>query len=100
MPKALQKNPQGKQAFTEQRDRLKHTLGNLTLVAGSLGPALSRSPWEAKKAELLRCSQPNLSRELHDAEAWSEQEILARGQTLAVAACMLWPYPAAEQEVS
>ncbi|SEJ41250.1 Uncharacterized conserved protein, contains ParB-like and HNH nuclease domains [Pseudomonas linyingensis] len=100
VPKALQKNPQGKQAFTEQRDRLKHTLGNLTLVAGSLGPALSRSPWEAKKAELLRCSQPNLSRELHDAEAWSEQEILARGQTLAVAACMLWPYPAAEQEVS
>ncbi|MCM2317758.1 MAG: DUF262 domain-containing HNH endonuclease family protein [Pseudomonas sp.] len=100
VPKALQKNPQGKQAFTEQRDRLKHTLGNLTLVAGSLGPTLSRSPWEAKKAELLRCSQPNLSRELHDAEAWSEQEILARGQTLAVAACMLWPYPAAEQEVS
>ena len=100
VPKALQKNLQGKQAFIEQRDRLKHTLGNLTLVAGSLGPALSRSPWEAKKAELLRCSQPNLSRELHDAEAWSEQEILARGQTLAVAACMLWPFPAAEQEVS
>lgn len=38
--------------LTEQRDRLKHMLGNLTLVAGSLNPALSRSPWEVKKAEL------------------------------------------------
>jgi len=100
VPKALQKNPQGKQAFTEQRDRLKHTLGNLTLVAGSLSPALSRSAWGVKKPELLRCSQPNLSRALHDVEAWSEQEILARGQTLAEVACVLWPYPAAEQEVS
>ncbi|MCM2318693.1 MAG: HNH endonuclease family protein [Pseudomonas sp.] len=45
LPKAMQKNPQGKQAFTEQRERLKHTLGNLTLVAGSLNPAQSRAPW-------------------------------------------------------
>ncbi|MOA09994.1 hypothetical protein D3C78_1298620 [compost metagenome] len=100
MPKALHKNPQGKQAFTEQRDRLKHTLGNLTLVAGSLNPALSRSPWEVKKAELLRCSTQNLSRDLHDADAWSEQEILARGQILADVACVLWPYPAGDREAS
>lgn len=70
------------QAFTEQRDRLKHTLGNLTLLAGSLNPALSRSPWDVKKAELLRCSQPGLSRELHELEDWAEREILARGEVL------------------
>ena len=68
--KALHKNPQGKQAFTGQRDRLKPKLGNLTLIAGSLNPALSRSPWDVKKAELLRCSQPGLSRELHEVEDW------------------------------
>ncbi|WP_425287174.1 HNH endonuclease family protein [Pseudomonas linyingensis] len=56
LPKTEQKSPQGRQAFAEQRERLKHTLGNLTLVAGSLNPALSRSPWEVKMAELLRCS--------------------------------------------
>jgi hypothetical protein len=78
--KALHKNPQGKQAFTEQRARLKHTLGNLTLIAGSLNLALSRSPWDVKKAELLRCSQPSLSRELHAVEDWAEREILARGR--------------------
>ena len=58
--------------LTEQRDRLKHTLGNLTLVAGSLNPALSRSAWEVKKAELLRCGQPGLSRELHEVEDWAK----------------------------
>lgn len=100
VPKALHKTPEGKQAFTEQRDRLKHTLGNLTLVAGSLNPALSRSPWEVKKAELLRCGQPNLGRELHAVEDWSEREILARGQVLADVACGLWPYPVADQEAS
>lgn len=84
------------QAFTEQRDRLKHTLGNLTLVAGSLNPALSRSPWEVKKAELLRCGQPGLSCELHEVEDWAEGEILARGQVLAEVACGVWQYPVGE----
>lgn len=69
VPKSVLKTPQGKLAFTEQRDRFKHILGNLTLVAGSLNPALSRSLWKVKKVELLRCSQPGLSRELHEVEA-------------------------------
>ena len=82
--------------LTEQRDRLKHTLGNLTLVAGSLNPALSRSAWEVKKAELLRCGQPGLSRELHEVEDWAEREILARGEVLAQVACGVWAYPVGE----
>lgn len=69
------------------------TLGNLTLVAGSLNPALSRSPWEVKKAELLKCSQPGLSRELHTVEDWAEREILARGEVLGEVACGVWRYP-------
>ena len=73
LPKTVHKSPQGRQAFTEQRERLKHTLGNLTLVAGSLDLALSRLPWEVKKPELLRYSQPGLSRELHALEDWAER---------------------------
>lgn len=76
LPKALQKSPQGKQAFTEQRDRLKHTLGNLTLVAGSL------------------------SRKLHALEDWAERETLAKGEVLAEVACGVWMYPEGEREVS
>jgi len=100
VPKAVHKNPQGKQAFIEQRERLKHTLGNLTLVAGSLSPVLSRSPWEVKKAELLRCGQPGLSRELHELEEWAEREILARGEVLAEVACGVWRYPASGRQAS
>ncbi|THG81138.1 HNH endonuclease [Pseudomonas sp. A-1] len=92
-PKTVQKSPQGRQTFIEQRDRLKHTLGNLTLLAGSLNPSLSRSPWDVKKAELLRYSQPGLSRELHELEDWAEREILARGEVLAEVACGVWRYP-------
>ena len=97
LQKTVQKSSQGKQAFTEQRDRLKHTLGNLTLLAGSLNPALSRSPWEVKKAELLRCGQPRLSRELHALEDWAEREILARGEVLAEVACGVWRYSVGER---
>ena len=88
------------QAFTEQRDRLKPTLGNLTRVAGSLNPAQSRSPWEVKKAELLRYGQPGLSRELHELEDWAEREILARGEVLGEVACGVWRYPVGEREAS
>lgn len=91
--RAAQKNPQCRQAFTEQRDRFKHTVGNLTLIAGSFNPALSRSPWEVKKAELLRYGQLGLSRELHAVEDWAEREILARGEVLAEVACGVWRYP-------
>ncbi|MCQ4349025.1 HNH endonuclease family protein [Pseudomonas stutzeri] len=80
------------QAFTEQRDRLKHILGNLTLLASRLNPALSRSPWGVKKAELLRSGQSGLSRELHALEDWAEREILARGEVLAEVACGVWRY--------
>lgn len=98
LPKPLQRNPEARQAFVEQRERLKHTLGNLTLHAGGLSPAQSRAAWEAKKAELLRGATANLGRDLHDAPRWAEEEILARGQSLADAACRLWPYPPTADE--
>lgn len=100
LPKALGRNPEGRQAFIERRERLKHTLGNLTLVAGGLSPALSRAGWAVKQAELLRGAAPNLSGGLQDLQEWSEQEILARGQRLADAACALWAYPLLQRETS
>jgi hypothetical protein len=61
--------------------------------AGSLNPTLSRSPREVKKEELLKCSQPGLSRELHALDDWAEQGVLARGDVLTDAACGVWRYP-------
>lgn len=93
LPAEAQNDPQAKVEFSQRRDRIKHTLGNLTLVTSSLNPALSNSAWTAKKPELLKWSKLNLSRDLHDHEEWSEQEILARGAALAKSAIQIWPYP-------
>ncbi|MDE3735922.1 DUF262 domain-containing protein [Pseudomonas resinovorans] len=98
VPDELQQEPEKKMVFVEQRDRLKHTLGNLTLITGSLNPALSNSSWEIKKPELLKWSKLNLSRDLHDHNVWSEDEIIERGKALSGAARKLWPYPALAQD--
>ncbi len=97
LPADVQGDPQAKLEFSQRRDRLKHTLGNLTLVTSSLNPALSNSAWSAKKPELLKWSKLNLSRDLHDHEDWAEQEILARGTELAKSAVQIWPYPDVQQ---
>ena len=97
LPAEVQNDPQTKVEFSQRRDRIKHTLGNLTLVTNSLNPALSNSAWAAKKPELLKWSKLNLSRDLHDHEEWSEQEILARGAALAKSAIQIWPYPDVDQ---
>lgn len=93
LPADVQNDPQAKVEFSQRRDRLKHTLGNLTLVTSSLNPALSNSAWSAKKPELLKWSKLNLSRDLHDHDAWGEQRILARGAELVKSAIQVWPYP-------
>ncbi|HEJ1952045.1 TPA: DUF262 domain-containing protein [Pseudomonas aeruginosa] len=97
LPAEVQNDPQANVEFSQRRDRIKHTLGNLTLVTSSLNPALSNSAWAAKKPELLKWSKLNLSRDLHDHEEWSEQEILARGAALAKSAIQIWPYPDVDQ---
>ncbi|UFQ98665.1 DUF262 domain-containing protein [Pseudomonas wenzhouensis] len=93
LPADVQGDLQKKLEFSQRRDRLKHTLGNLTLVTVSLNPALSNSSWSVKKPELLKWSKLNLSRDLHDHAEWAEEAILSRGKTLAKAAIEIWPYP-------
>ena len=55
----------------EERERLKHTLGNLTLVTGSLNPAMGKAGWGDKKHYLAR-SLLTLNRGVCDAENWQE----------------------------
>lgn len=97
LPTEVQSDPQAQVEFSQCRDRIKHTLGNLTLVTSSLNPALSNTAWPAKKPELLKWSKLNLSRDLHDREEWSEKEILARGAVLTKSAILIWPYPDIDQ---
>ena len=65
----------------EQRDRLLHTIGNLTLVTDRLNPALSNSPWAVKQEELAKHSVLHLNKKLLSSppDAWDESSIRERG---------------------
>jgi len=90
-----------------QRDRLVHTLGNLTLVNGRLNPALSNRPWtddeaatrvrvpKGKRSLLAEHSVLMLNKRIVSGwpDSWSEETIEARGRRLADAVVSIWPRP-------
>lgn len=99
IPDGYDSDPDAKLAFTQQRSRLVHTLGNLTLITGSLNPSLSNAGWQAKRPELAKYSKLNLNRYFHPVHEgddplaeWSEDTIRERGRALFKAAVSIWPY--------
>lgn len=91
IPETEQKDPEQRSAFIEERDRLKHTLGNLTLITSPLNSGVSNGDWQTKKAELLRFSRMNLTRYFHDIPDWNESRIRERSQALFEVARQVWP---------
>lgn len=79
----------------ERRNRLVHTLGNLTLVNDRLNPKLSNAPWETKRREIARHSVLHLNKRLLDEapEIWDEEAIEKRGADLASLFVKVWPGP-------
>ena len=79
----------------ERRDRLVHTLGNLTLVTPGLNPLLSNDPWETKRTKLAKHSLLQLNVELTQVELWNEASIIERSRRLADRVLNIWPRPLA-----
>lgn len=90
-----------------RRDRLIHTLGNLTLVNGRLNPALSNRPWTDEEAA-ARVREHKGKRSLLNEHSvlmlnkhivtdwpgsWSDGSIEARGRRLARAITSIWSRP-------
>lgn len=92
-----------------ERDRLIHTLGNLTLATQKLNVALSNRPWTnseaavvaptgkeagvGKRSLLERFSLLVLNKEIviDHPEAWTDDDIRERGRHLAEQVCEIWP---------
>ena len=76
------------------RERLLHSLGNLTLVNRRLNPTLSNAPWTNKRVTLADHTVLHLNKQLlgvyGDAE-WAEQTIRARGTALSQVVKRIWP---------
>jgi hypothetical protein len=92
--------PTGEDAFAAAitRERLLHSVGNLTLVNGRLNPALSNGAWGQKRQILAEHTVLHLNKQLLVAfgdEDWDEERIKERGVTLAGAAMNIWPSAAA-----
>ncbi len=81
---------------TAIRNRLVHTIGNLTLVNRRLNATLSNAPWDNKRKTLAGHSvlllNKGLLEESQDA-IWDEQFIQSRSKRMAALISDVWPGP-------
>ena len=85
----------------ETRNRLLHTLGNLTLLTGSLNISSGNKGFLAKRGKLEDHTGLFLNKWFLKKEGWNEDHIRERGEVLADMAMNIWPsleIPETEQE--
>lgn len=82
---------QAKQAATQERNQLVHTIGNLTLLSGPQNKG--NGPWEEKKKELIKHAVLNLNGELMSVQHWDDDAIRERSKRLAKLVAECWPGP-------
>jgi hypothetical protein len=77
------------------RERLVHTLGNLTLLTGKLNSKVSNSAWDLKRPALAEHDVLKLNSDLlaGAGDAWTEDQIRSRTQTMIKAVLEIWPVP-------
>ena len=77
-----------------RRNRMIHTMGNLTLVSQRLNTALSNAPWDQKQLTLDRYAVLHLNKDLtlNAPPTWDESAIAERGKRLYEAAIKVWPH--------
>jgi hypothetical protein len=80
----------------QERQRVVNTLGNLTLITGSLNPSIGNAAWESAagkpgKKERLGESLLALNREIAKTPQWNEEAIKSRAELLAERINTIWP---------
>jgi hypothetical protein len=93
-------DPEDRVQVVGRRNRLIHTLGNLTLLTGKLNKSVSNSAWGTKRAAVDAHTTLFLNKRLLDnhpaddeGNGFDEDSILARSERLAAVACQVWPRP-------
>lgn len=79
----------------EQREAIKDTLGNLTLLTTSLNPSLGNAGWDEKRTAISK-SLLVLNRDVAEHVVWDEVAIRERASTLANVITSIWKYPVVE----
>ena len=76
-----------------RRDRLKNTIGNLTLLTQPLNSSVSNSAFAVKRGAIDEHSLLVMSKEITSHDHWDEDRIEARSRSLFSLAKSLWPAP-------
>jgi hypothetical protein len=80
----------------EKRNRLLHSIGNLTLVTQGFNSALSNEGFAVKRPEIVTTSLLMLNTHFQaygDNDAWDEVAIVARAESLFAHALQIWSFP-------
>jgi hypothetical protein len=72
----------GKYHRIENRNKMLHTIGNLTILTTSLNPSVSNSSFDIKKQEIGLQSTVILNTYFLDKVIWDEEEVKKRSQYL------------------
>lgn len=75
------------------RDWTLKTMGNLTLVTGSMNSTLKNRAWPKKRKTLREHSSLKITSDYLDLENWDENTIAERANDLATKAMEVWPMP-------
>lgn len=89
-------NPSPDLMQIESRERLIHTVGNLTLLTQALNASVSNSPFSHKRPEITLQAASRLNTYFHRfnaTDAWTEETIQNRGEDLFDVATQVWPRP-------
>jgi hypothetical protein len=98
MPRKWQKKwriPRGGQR-AEERDRIIHTIGNLTLLPDRLNSKLSNGPWQGRVGKRSVLKEHNvlfLNRVICELDEWDESAIEQRTTKMLDAILKIWPVP-------
>ena len=78
----------------QQRERLIHTLGNLSLTTSKMGIAMSNGGWKGKAPQLAKSGLAlNLDVLQNSGSTWTDDDIVERGKRLSDVAVDIWPPP-------
>jgi hypothetical protein len=77
------------------RDEVKNTIGNLTVLTDKLNPSVSNASWRQKRDAIQKHTVLQLNKHLVQnwPEEWNEETIAERGTWLAAQASQIWKAP-------
>jgi len=88
----IEDDKDGKYHRIENRNKMLHTIGNLTILTSSLNPSVSNSSFIVKKREIGSQSTLIINQYLQDKTDWNEELIKERSKTLYETIFEIWKY--------